>query len=359
MSATTFSDRIAAGSARALGRMFGLYHRVDVAPPRRELFLPYATTKRFGFSHFNVVIPDLPAPHRHLACAVLLGRPGAAVFDNDFLPGSPRDTATVSIGTAATGSEGFRVYSMPQDCDLREDGSRVRFGDELVITGGFPDFAVTIRSGELSIDITIACTDQPSVFVRSPVYDHVGFPGRYEGTLTWRGDTQPIRGLMSMEYARATSLTMLRDKPVPTAFKLPVNHFEWQVIKPADDTLLMFADASAFGKPMLTSAYVKHIDGGSGRHIDGVTHEILSYRPEPAIAPDGYATRIPAEFRWRIHDPDGTVRTEIVGVNDTDLIYGLGRGWIGGFSYHGRYEGDPVEGTAYLEYARLNDPGDD
>ena len=36
MSATTFSDRIAAGSARALGRMFGLYHRVDAAPPRHD-----------------------------------------------------------------------------------------------------------------------------------------------------------------------------------------------------------------------------------------------------------------------------------------------------------------------------------
>lgn len=161
-----------------------------------------------------------------------------------------------------------------------------------------------------------------------------------------------------MEYARATSLTMVRDKPVPALLKLPVNHFEWQVVKPADDTLLMFADASSFGKPMLTSAYVKQLDGASGRHIGGVTHEILSYRSEPAVAPDGSTMRIPAEFRWRIHDTGGTVHTEIVGVNDTDLVYGLGHGWLGGFSYHGHYEGASVEGTAYMEYVRLNDSGD-
>lgn len=175
--------------------------------------------------------------------------------------------------------------------------------------------------------------------------------------MTWEGHRHPIEGVLSFEYARATSLTAFRDKTVPTLLKLPVTHFEWQVIKIKPDTLLMFADASAFGQSMLTSGYLKQLDGTSQRHTRNVTHEILCYRDEFAVAPDGYATRIPAEFRWRIHAPDGDVSTEIVGITDTDLLYGIGRGWLGGFSYTGHHQGSPVEGVAYLEYVRLNDPG--
>ena len=348
---------LAATAAQAIGRAFHLYDREDSPLPTEELFRPHATTKRWAFSHINVVIPDLPAPHRHLACMALLGRPGAAVFDNDFLPGSPRDTVTLAIGTAATGSDGFRAYSMARDCELREDGRLMRFGQELTITGRFPDYEVSIRHGELALDLTLACTNQPTTFVRNPLYDHVGYPARYRGTLTWQGATTPIEGVMSFEYARAAALTAFRDKPTPGWLKLPVSHFEWQVIKISDDTLLMFADASALGQPLLTSAYLKQLDGASERHVTRVTHEVLSYLPEAAVGPDGNRTRIPERFRWRIRDTDDAVTTEIVGTNDTDLVYGLGRGWLGGFSYTGRHEGRDVEGTGYMEYVRLNDPG--
>lgn len=354
---TTPSHRAARTAARAIGRAFHLYDPLDTAFPHENVFRPHATTKRYGFSHINVVIPDLPAPHRHLACMALLGRLGAAVFDNDFLPGSPRDTATIAVGTAATGPDGFYTYSMSRDCALREDGSSMRFGDELTITGRFPDFNVTVRHGDLAIDIALTCTDQVTTFARNPAYDHVGYPARYRGTLTWKGDTQIIHGVMSFEYARAAALTAFHDKPVPMWLKLPVSHFEWQVIKVTDDTLLMFAHASAFGQPLLTSAYIKQLDGPSQRHIGNVTHEILSYRPTPAVGPDGYQTRIPAQFRWRIHRADGTIATEVTGTNDTDLVYGLGRGWLGGFTYTGHHQDTPINGSAYMEYARVNDPG--
>ena len=66
---------LAATAAQAIGRAFHLYDREDSSLPTEELFRPHATTKRWAFSHINVVIPDLPAPHRHLACMALLGRP--------------------------------------------------------------------------------------------------------------------------------------------------------------------------------------------------------------------------------------------------------------------------------------------
>lgn len=279
------------------------------------------------------------------------------MFDNDFLPGSPRDTATVAIGTAATGSEGFHVYSMSHYCDLAADGTRMRLGEELVITGSFPEFAIEVKRGDLTVNLEVRCTGQVTTCVRNPVYDHVCHPAHYSGVLTWQGVSQPISGLMSLEYARATSLVAFRDRVVPQVLKLPVNHFEWQVLKIAADTLLMFADASAFGSPMLTSAYIKQADGASRRHFNNVTHEILSYRQDLAVGPDGYCTRIPNEFRWRIHDDEGRIDTEIIGKNDTSLVYGLGRGWLGGFTYSGHHRGVSVAGTAYMGYARLNDPG--
>lgn len=353
MPTATLTDRAKGLAARAVGRAFNVYDAHDTDLPRDEVFRPYSTTRRYAFSHINVVIPDLPAPHRHLACMALLGRPGARVFDNDYLPGSPRDTVTLAIGTAETGPDGFRVHSMARDCELREDGSYLRFGQELTITGRFPEFAIAIRHGGLEVDIQVDCTEQVTTFVRSPLYDHIGYPARYSGTLTWQGQTTPIDGLMSLEYARAVSLTAFRDKAVPAALKLPVTHFEWQVIKVAPDTLLMFAASSAFGQPLLTSAYIKQVDGISARHIHNVTHDVLSYRPEVATGPDGNRMRVPLDFRWRILDENGAVTTEIVGRNDTDLVYGLGRGWLGGFSYSGHHDGQQVEGTAYMEYVRI------
>lgn len=356
MMSTSATDRLKTHAARAVGRVFHLYDAVDTGLPHDELFRPYARSTRYGFSHINVVIPDLPAPHRHLGCMVLRGRPGATVFDNDFLPGSPRDTVTLTIGTAATGTDGFRAYSTSRDCDLHEDGSYMRFGRDLTIAGHFPEFAITVNRGDLHLEINAVCLDQPTTFVRNPIYDHLGYPARYEGTLTWKGTTTRIRGVLSLEYARASALTSFHDRPVPSYLKLPVTHFEWQVIKLSPDTLLMFAESSAFGKPLLTSAYLKQIDGISERHIHNVTHEALSYLETPAVGPDGNLTRIPHQFRWRIHDPDGQVATEIVGTNDTDLVYGVGRGWLGGFTYTGTHHGTPVNGTAYMEYARLDAP---
>lgn len=61
---------------------------------------------------------------------------------------------------------------------------------------------------------------------------------------------------------------------------------------------------------------------------------------------------LPAEFRWRIHNDDGAVTTEINARYDTDLVFGIGQGWIGGYSYNGHHDGKPITGTGYIEYVR-------
>lgn len=83
-----------------------------------------------------------------------------------------------------------------------------------------------------------------------------------------------------------------------------------------------------------------------------VTFDVLAFQAEPHTAPDGSQLHLPLDLRWQIRDPEGRIVTEINGRTDTDFVYGVGKGWIGGYTYTGTHEGEPIGGTAYLEYAR-------
>lgn len=324
--------------------------------PRGRLLRPHVTGHRYGMSHYNVVIPDLPDPHKFLACAVLTGRSGTRAFDIDHIDtDSPRHSATLAVGTAATAPSWFCTYDTRTDCDLHEDGSLMRFGDDLEIAGEFPDYRIRVRRPGLALDITAQCTEQITWFSRSPLYDHIGFPARYRGTLTWEGRTTTIEGILSLEHARGMSPVALRDRPVPWKLKLPWDFFTYQVLKVDRNTLLMLASIDMFGAPAHTAAYIKEIDGDGSRHVRDVEFDVLSHRDEGQVAPDGATMRLPHELRWRIIE-EGRVTTEIRGTTDTEFIYGLGRGWIGGYTYAGHHQGRPVAGNAYLEYVDLAKP---
>lgn len=332
--------------------------RIDAPLPKGEpIRAPHG---RFGFKHYNVVIPDLPEPHRHLTCLVMAGRPGAAVFDDDALTQyTPRDTVTLAIGTAATGSDGFRVYSIAQDCELPKDGSVMRFADDLTITGQFPEYHIVINRPNLQLDITARCTNQITWFMRHFVYRHYGFPAEYEGTLTFEGKTQHISGVLSLESASSVSLAKYRrsNKPLPTFLKVPWHYFTWHVTKPHPDTLLMFGGAGSWGKEMLNACYVKQVNGLERRFTqpEQVTFVVLRYQDTPHIAHDGTEMFLPAEFLCRAHDDDGKIAVEVIGRTDTDAdaLYGLGKGWLTGYSYTGHLDGEPIEGHGYYEYARI------
>ncbi|WP_188785193.1 DUF6670 family protein [Nocardioides phosphati] len=301
-----------------------------------------------------MVIADLPEPHRHLTCMAMVGRTGVEVFDNDdVIAGTPRTTATLSIGTAATGPGWFERYNTLADCDLREDGSHIQFGHDLIIDGTFPNYRIIVDRPGLRLDLDVRCTGQVTWFAHSPLYDHVGYPARYEGTLTYGGESQTIAGVLSLEHARMLSLTALRNRNIPRALKFPWNFFTYHVVQLDPDTTLMLASTEAFGQPVMTGAWLKELDGKSRRWVNGeVTFEVLDYRPEVQTAPDGSTTRLPLHFRWRIRNELGAVHTEIIGRTDTDVVYGVGTGWIGGYTYTGHHDGQPIDGTAYIEYVR-------
>lgn len=340
---------------KLMTRVFNVYEETDRAiPDDGPLFRPYAEGRRYSLAHYNIVIPDLPKPHRFLGCAVLVGRPGALVFDIDHaVASSPRRTATLALGTAATAPEGFHVYDTRTDCHLRPDGSYMSFGKELAITGEFPDYHIVINRGGLLIEIDATCTEQITTFISSRIYDHIGFPARYRGTLSWEGDSQPIEGVLSFEHARGTTLTGFIDRPVAPPLKLQWNFFTYQVIKIKPDTLLMLVETAAWGRRMITSAYLKQVEGASKRWVRGVELEVLSQHDELHVAPDGFRMQTPCQFRWRIREPDGAVITQLDCTTDTELIYGLGRGWLGGYRFTGHHEGEPVSGNGYLEWVDL------
>lgn len=149
----------------ALRKILNSHASTDAPLPSGELLLPHTADRRYGASHYNVVIPDLPAPHRYLGCAVIIGGVGTRAFDIDHaVHGSPRNTATIALGTAATAPDGFCSYSIEDDCDLREDGSLLRFGDDLRIEGRFPDYRITVQRPDFTLDIEVAATDEITWF---------------------------------------------------------------------------------------------------------------------------------------------------------------------------------------------------
>ncbi len=343
-------DHVVNPAIARVGRIHATAEAPLLDPP---LFRPNVTGRRYGVAHYNVVIPDLPEPHRFLACMVIVGQTGTRVFDIDHaVQDSPRRTATVGAGTAVSTADASRAYSVDRECHLREDGSLLRFGEELEIAGTFPDFHVKLQRGELELDIELSCTDQITWFARSPVYDHIGFPAHYSGTISWAGTTEEIAGVCSFEYARGLSPQVIRDRSVPARLKLPWDMFSYQVIALDPQTLLMLAHTTVGGRPLLTSAYLRRPGGESSRWVHGVEYEPLAVFDQPLMGPDGRATQVVSSFRWTIRD-DKRGATELAVVLDTPLV----AGWIGGAHFEGEHRGHAVEGRGYVEYADMRDSG--
>ncbi len=307
---------------------------------------PEHRSRRWGFAHVNVVVPDLPAPHQLLACAVFVGQPGARAFDVDHaLAGSPKATATVGIGTAATAPGTFAAFSVDEDCDLDPGGAHLRFGDLLTLAAE-PDGAVRLRTTQpgFAADLRLEPSAHPRWFARSPAYQHVGVAAPYAGTVTTGGRTTPVEGLASLEHARGVTAHLLRDRRLPGALKLPVDRFAYHVLDPGDGTLLLLTSAEALGTPLLRSAHVTAPDRPA-RTLAGAPTLTAGAGTREAVAPDGRTTTVPERMTWRVGDE---LRIELR--RDTGLIYGIGRGWMGGATFTGTLAGRPVEGRAYLEH---------
>lgn len=333
---------------RPLGRFAHVRARHDPPVPP-WLMRPFTDSRRWTMTHYNVVIPDLPEPHRFLACMTIVGQSGVKMLDvDDAVTTTPRDTVTLTCATAATAPATFTTFSARRDCEFAPDSSRIRLAESLEITGRFPDYHVEIRQPRFSASLDLRCTGQITWWGRSPVYDHVGLPARYEGTLTHDGTGTPIAGMCSLEQMRAgVPLVVGSRARSPRRVKWPADFFTYQVLDLGDGELLTFAQVMILGVPLVTGAYWTRLDGDKHRYVDDVTLTVRRLADEPARSPAGEAMPVPRELTWTV---GGGRDLEVTLTVDTGWVYGVGRGHLAGASYAGTVRGRDVQGRAYVEW---------
>ncbi len=317
--------------------------------PPNYAFKPHHRSKTVGWSHYGVMIPDLPIPHHFFSIMSVIGTSGALAFDtNHALKSSPRKNATAVMGTAATHPDQFQGYSIEQDCQFAEDGSHIQFGENIVITGQYPHYHVIARSQGFELDIQITNTDKVSWFVKTPIYDHISVLSQYRGSITYQDKTEHIEGLCTFEHAACLSPYLLRDKPLPTPLKIPLDLFTYQIINLDENTQLLLNDTRINNAKIVSKAYLRGLNQYSQSYQ--AEFEVLKFQDQPAISPDGISMRLPQTFRWLVTDDHGNTIITIEGEVDTAFTYGLGSGYVGGYQYQGHYQNQLIQGRGYIEY---------
>ncbi|HMJ76371.1 MAG TPA: DUF6670 family protein [Iamia sp.] len=336
-------DRAADLALRAVGAT----RADDAALPAEPVFPSHVGSRRWAWTHYGVMVPDLPDPHRFLACMALVGTTGSRIFDTDHARvDGPRHSASLVTGTAVTApASSFRQYSTRYDSHLTPDGSFVRLGDDLVISGTGRERHVAIDRDGFTAALDLELTDAVTWFARSPLWEHLSILTRYAGSITAAGSTTEVAGTGTFEWARSAGLHGLVPWALPARLKVRADTFAYCVIDLDADTQLLLSGFGAFGRPLLDAAYVRSTTGAPERHVRGVRLTVEE-RGEEVTTPDGRRTRPPRVLHWTSADD----RVDVVVTVDTPLLYGLGSGHVGGVASTGTLDGRAIAaGQGYLE----------
>lgn len=334
----SIGDRLAAAALRVVGAT-----RPDEGVlPAEPVFPAHVGSRRWAWTHYGVMVPDLPAPHRFLACMAIVGTTGSRTFDTDHARvDGPRHSASLVTGTAVTPPDtAYRQYSTRFDSRLTPDGSFVRLGDDLTISGTGRRRHVTIDTPGLTADLDLELTDAATWFARGPVWEHLSVLTRYDGTI----GGEPARGTGTFEWARSAGVHAVLPWALPARLKAPADTFAYCVIDLDADTQLLLSGFGIAGRPVLDAVYVRSTTGAPQRHVHGVTLTVEE-RGEPVTTPDGRAVTPPTVLRWI---GDGG-RIDVVVTVATPLLDGLGSGHVGGVAYAGTLGDRAIEGQGYLE----------
>lgn len=304
-----------------------------------DALVPHTASRRFGWSHNGVMLPNLPEPLRFLSMTTIVGHTGAPISEISHVatPGGAANRASVNISTAAT--TGFwNAYRLDSECELAPDGSSWRYGDEVTLSGTHPSFRLQARTHELKVDLELRSTDVVSWFVHTPVYRHLSLLARYEGTIAHDGTIHDVEGLGALEHARAFSHAWLR---------LPLDFFTYQVVDLGDDRQLLLVHVRSQGHEAMSAAFLRDETGRSIAIDKGVRFTVLDHQEPPGRTPDGVSMMLPRRFRWEAE----VIGLDLEGRVDTPFSWGLGNGYVGGYSFSGYVEGRLVGGnTGYIEY---------
>lgn len=314
-----------------------------------SIMVPNADSKRHGWTHYGVMIPDLPEPHRFFSAMSLIGATGSLAFDNDFaLADQPRRNASVVVGTAASHPAHFGNYSIGRDFRSTPDGSLVQFGDDLSITGRYPDYHLTGRFGGVEADLRLTNTDKVTWFVRNPVYKHLSLLTEYRGTFSTDSATTDVAGLCAFEYGACPSPYQLRSTPLPASLKAPLDLFVYQIINLGPDDQVLLSRHCIGGKPFITTA-LHRSRHSYGRSLGHAEFRVEKYHPTPEETPYGIPMRLPAVTRFTARDETGAV-LDVRAEMDTTFTFGLGSGFVTGFRHETTWRGEKITGRGYQEY---------
>jgi hypothetical protein len=335
-------DRVVDGVLRVVGAT-----RPDEGVlPAGPVFPSHVGSRRWAWTHYGIMIPDLPAPDRFLACMALVGTTASRTFDTDHARvDGPRHSASLVTGTAVTApGSSFRQYSTRYDSHLTPDGSFVRLGDDLTITGTGRERQVTIDRDGFTATLDLELTDAITWFARGALWEHLSVLSRYRGAITSAGSTTEVAGTGTFEWARSAGLHGVLPWALPARLKVPADTFAYCIIDLDADTQLLLSGFGAFGRPLLDAAYVRSTTGAPERHVRGVRLTVEE-RGDEVETPDGRRTRPPRVLHWT--SADG--RVDVLVTVDTPLLYGLGSGHVGGVAHEGSLDGRAIAGQGYIE----------
>lgn len=297
---------------------------------------------RYRTVHYGVMLPGLREPLRFMDLIAVIGQPRIPIWRNDHLV-TTTDADTVSLLTA-TGAPGGAVhagYRLGADCTFAADGSELRFGDDVVIEGRYPNFRVARTEPSAPFEIHLRATRTVTHFAHlaGGLYDHWSLLCRYDGEFTVDGERLPVAGIGNLEYARGTAIS------------LPFRFFTYHVVNVDDRVQVLFGQVlGPLGARVQHEVYVRAVDAPSRVTRRGVRYTVTRFEDEPRTTPDGRSMLLPAEFTWSAPSAQGGDLVRIEGRATGDWAYGVAAGFAGSYAYTGTFRGTAISGTGYLEY---------
>ncbi|AZZ82664.1 hypothetical protein C5O27_17735 [Gordonia alkanivorans] len=319
-------------------------HRASQKPFDGSLdLLPHTELPgRFGWSHYGLMLPSLPDPHRYLSLMVMAGMTGLHAFDfpQEATPDDPQDIVVASASSGADSAYVREVLSIRRDGRFAPD--RAEFGTLASITGTHPEFDIRIHAGDLDATLTMTCRPNPTRFVKSPVWQHLGHVGRYRGQVTHRGATTEISGMGNLEYARSISPYVVLRRA--TNRQIPLEWFSYHVVDLPGERQILFTQLGVSGSIVETNVIRRSLDGTVDHKVHEGYHRILETDDTPTVDSHGNEQLLPRVFEF------GCSGISVVGTYDCPPRFAIGRGYISGYEARVRVDGEEFTTRGYAEH---------
>lgn len=297
--------------------------------------------------HYGVMIPDLPAPFNFLNLLTVVGQPKVRIFRNQHLIKTTAiDTANVLIGTAIGTKEHFNGYSVKNDCALVSNGSSLKFGDDLLLEGKYPNFYAKREGHDFNFELNIRATDKIANFAHLTfdLYNHWSLLCEYDGYLEFKGEKTQVKGLCTYEYARAVDID------------LHMNYFTYHILNIDEKTQVLLVEViGPLNLVLQRRVYVRSVDDHGAVYTKDFKFNVTEYESQRIITPNGLSMRLPKTFNWSVNDDQGQPLMNIEGVSNGDFQYGMAGGYAGSYQYKGSFKGKAIGGTGYIEYLDIRE----